>query len=211
MGLSHLGCWGSQARQNTITRGATSPTGGKGGSGRTSSDRQTQTLLWRLLRDLLAAKHVSLGIVIIDLQLKGPDYRDPAPRSPAQPGAAWRRKPATPYKERRTLKLLPISVAHCPSPDLFFLMRSQGAFERKTGAKFLQKETFAMPQTDASRPRNRGFLGPDSSALSSQDLQDRSQLRYELDLNSWNFRIWGVAASGFLTDSCVLQSKETLL
>jgi PHS family inorganic phosphate transporter-like MFS transporter len=32
-------------------------------------------------------------------------------------------------------------------------------------------------------------------------LQDRHQLRYELDLNAWNFRIWGVAASGFLTDS----------
>lgn len=31
--------------------------------------------------------------------------------------------------------------------------------------------------------------------------QDRQQLRYELDLNSWNLRIWGVAASGFLTDS----------
>jgi MFS transporter, PHS family, inorganic phosphate transporter len=28
-------------------------------------------------------------------------------------------------------------------------------------------------------------------------------LRYELDLNSWNLRIWGVAASGFLTDSYV--------
>ncbi|SPN97811.1 related to high-affinity phosphate permease, phosphate-repressible [Cephalotrichum gorgonifer] len=33
---------------------------------------------------------------------------------------------------------------------------------------------------------------------------DRRQLRYELDLNSWNLRIWGVAASGFLTDSFVL-------
>ncbi|KAK3362868.1 major facilitator superfamily domain-containing protein [Lasiosphaeria hispida] len=34
--------------------------------------------------------------------------------------------------------------------------------------------------------------------------QERHQLRYELDLNSWNLRIWGVAASGFLTDSCLL-------
>lgn len=34
-----------------------------------------------------------------------------------------------------------------------------------------------------------------------QVLQDRRQLRYELDLNSWNLRIWMVAASGFLTDS----------
>lgn len=33
--------------------------------------------------------------------------------------------------------------------------------------------------------------------------QERQQLRYELDLNSWNLRIWGVAASGFLTDSFV--------
>lgn len=49
--------------------------------------------------------------------------------------------------------------------------------------------------------KNRGFLGFDSSALPPRDRQDRSQLRYELDLNSWNFRIWGVAASGFLTDS----------
>ncbi|KAF7518890.1 hypothetical protein G7054_g13297 [Neopestalotiopsis clavispora] len=49
--------------------------------------------------------------------------------------------------------------------------------------------------------RNRGFLGFDSSALPARDLQDRRQLRYELDLNSWNLRIWGVAASGFLTDS----------
>lgn len=32
-------------------------------------------------------------------------------------------------------------------------------------------------------------------------MQDRRQLRFELDLNSWNFRVWGVAASGFLTDS----------
>ncbi|KAH8202646.1 hypothetical protein TruAng_003132 [Truncatella angustata] len=57
--------------------------------------------------------------------------------------------------------------------------------------------------------RNRGFLGSDSSALPSRDLQDRRQLRYELDLNSWNFRIWGVAASGFLTDST--RSRATML
>ena len=49
--------------------------------------------------------------------------------------------------------------------------------------------------------RNRGYLGFDSSALPPRDRQDRHQLRYELDLNSWNLRIWGVAASGFLTDS----------
>ncbi|KAJ2905097.1 phosphate transporter [Zalerion maritima] len=49
--------------------------------------------------------------------------------------------------------------------------------------------------------KNRGFLGYDSSALPSADARDRSQLRFELDLNSWNLRIWGVAASGFLTDS----------
>lgn len=31
--------------------------------------------------------------------------------------------------------------------------------------------------------------------------QDRQQLRSEIDLNSWNFRLWAVAASGFLTGS----------
>ncbi|KAG6006315.1 hypothetical protein E4U43_000456 [Claviceps pusilla] len=69
-----------------------------------------------------------------------------------------------------------------------------------------------MPSDLASaRRRNRGFLGHDSSALSSQDQQDRNQLRYELDLNSWNFRIWGVAASGFLTDSYNLFSTNVIL
>ncbi|KAH7005249.1 hypothetical protein EDB82DRAFT_521235 [Fusarium venenatum] len=59
--------------------------------------------------------------------------------------------------------------------------------------------------------RNRGFLGSDSSALPSQDAQDRQQLRYELDLNSWNFRIWGVCASGFLTDSYNLFSTNVII
>ncbi|PTB64120.1 MFS general substrate transporter [Trichoderma citrinoviride] len=63
----------------------------------------------------------------------------------------------------------------------------------------------------SSGRRNRGFLGADSSALSSQDAQDRHQLRYELDLNSWNLRIWGVAASGFLTDSYNLFSTNVIL
>jgi hypothetical protein len=58
------------------------------------------------------------------------------------------------------------------------------------------------------RKRNRGYLGHDSSALPPRDSQDRHQLRYELDLNSWNLRIWGVAASGFLTDSCVLMAPS---
>ncbi|KAK0383279.1 hypothetical protein NLU13_9192 [Sarocladium strictum] len=62
-----------------------------------------------------------------------------------------------------------------------------------------------------SRRRNRGFLGSDSSALSAEDAQDRNQLRYELDLNSWNLRIWGVAASGFLTDSYNLFSTNVIL
>lgn len=56
---------------------------------------------------------------------------------------------------------------------------------------------------DPEKKRNRGYLGYDSSALPPRDRLDRQQLRYELDLNSWNLRIWGVAASGFLTDSCV--------
>ncbi|EHK16425.1 uncharacterized protein TRIVIDRAFT_40830 [Trichoderma virens Gv29-8] len=64
---------------------------------------------------------------------------------------------------------------------------------------------------NSSGRRNRGFLGADSSALSSQDVQDRHQLRYELDLNSWNLRIWGVAASGFLTDSYNLFSTNVIL
>ncbi|TWU75414.1 hypothetical protein ED733_003264 [Metarhizium rileyi] len=62
-----------------------------------------------------------------------------------------------------------------------------------------------------SRRKNRGFLGSDSSALSAQDSQDRHQLRYELDLNTWNLRIWGVAASGFLTDSYNLFSTNVIL
>ncbi len=48
------------------------------------------------------------------------------------------------------------------------------------------------------------LLGSDLRGQLSLILQDRHQLRYELDLNSWNFRIWGVAASGFLTDSYVV-------
>ncbi|POR36490.1 Putative acetate kinase [Tolypocladium paradoxum] len=69
-----------------------------------------------------------------------------------------------------------------------------------------------MPSDPSStRRRNRGFLGPDSSALPAQDVQDRHQLRYELDLNSWNLRIWGVAASGFLTDSYNLFSTNVIL
>ncbi|RMJ12549.1 hypothetical protein BHE90_009864 [Fusarium euwallaceae] len=62
-----------------------------------------------------------------------------------------------------------------------------------------------------SMRQNRGFLGSDSSALPSQDAQDRQQLRYELDLNAWNFRIWGVCASGFLTDSYNLFSTNVIL
>ncbi|KAF3764771.1 MFS general substrate transporter [Cryphonectria parasitica EP155] len=58
--------------------------------------------------------------------------------------------------------------------------------------------------------KNRGFLGFDSSALPVGDRQDRRQLRYELDLNSWNFRIWGVAASGFLTDSYNLFASNVI-
>ncbi|KAK4226943.1 repressible high-affinity phosphate permease [Podospora fimiseda] len=56
-------------------------------------------------------------------------------------------------------------------------------------------------QPDPERKQNRGYLGEYSEALSQRDRQARDQLRYQLDLNSWNLRIWGVAASGFLTDS----------
>ncbi|KAK3336529.1 phosphate transporter [Cercophora scortea] len=64
---------------------------------------------------------------------------------------------------------------------------------------------------EIERRRNRGFLGFDSSALPPRDRQDRHQLRYELDLNSWNLRIWGVAASGFLTDSYNLFATNVIL
>ncbi|KAL2256682.1 hypothetical protein VTK26DRAFT_1308 [Humicola hyalothermophila] len=61
------------------------------------------------------------------------------------------------------------------------------------------------------KQKNRGYLGNDSSALPPRDRQDRQQLRYELDLNSWNLRIWGVAASGFLTDSYNLFATNVIL
>ncbi|KAK0612953.1 inorganic phosphate transporter [Bombardia bombarda] len=64
---------------------------------------------------------------------------------------------------------------------------------------------------DPEERTNRGFLGFDSSALLPQDRQDRDQLRYELDLNSWNLRIWAVAASGFLTDSYNLFATNVIL
>lgn len=63
---------------------------------------------------------------------------------------------------------------------------------------------------DDVETKNRGFLGCDSSALPPRDRQDRRQLRYELDLNSWNLRIWGVAASGFLTDSYNLFASNVI-
>lgn len=61
------------------------------------------------------------------------------------------------------------------------------------------------------RRRNRGYLGADSSALSPQDRQDRRELRYQLDLNSFNFRIWVITASGFLTDSYNLFATNVIL
>ncbi|TLS27638.1 hypothetical protein PpBr36_05216, partial [Pyricularia pennisetigena] len=66
--------------------------------------------------------------------------------------------------------------------------------------------TFAGPQR-----RNRGFLGADSSALSPQDRQDRRQLRYQLDLNSFNARVFIITASGFLTDSYNLFATNVIL
>jgi PHS family inorganic phosphate transporter-like MFS transporter len=61
------------------------------------------------------------------------------------------------------------------------------------------------------RRKNLGFLGHDSSALTPQQQQERRQLRYELDLNSFNWKIWGVAASGFLTDSYNLFATNVIL
>ncbi|KAK4162088.1 putative inorganic phosphate transporter [Cladorrhinum sp. PSN259] len=66
-------------------------------------------------------------------------------------------------------------------------------------------------QPDPERKQNRGYLGEYSEALSSSDRQARDQLRYQLDLNSWNLRIWGVAASGFLTDSYNLFATNVIL
>ncbi|KAH8747618.1 major facilitator superfamily domain-containing protein [Diaporthe sp. PMI_573] len=59
--------------------------------------------------------------------------------------------------------------------------------------------------------KNRGFLGSDGSGLSQHDKANRRQLRYEIDLNSWNLRIWMVAASGFLTDSYNLFATNVIL
>lgn len=66
-----------------------------------------------------------------------------------------------------------------------------------------------MYPDDAER-QNRGFLGHDSSALPPRERQARQQLRYELDLNSWNLRIWAVAASGFFTDSYNLFASNVI-
>lgn len=63
-----------------------------------------------------------------------------------------------------------------------------------------------------------GFLGPESEALSTDErhvrcpvigsskctdfrLQDLNRLRAEIDMNSFNWRVFAVAASGFFTDS----------
>lgn len=69
-----------------------------------------------------------------------------------------------------------------------------------------------------TRSANRGFLGPESEALSTNErhvgftmigsflcanprVQDRNRLRAEIDMNSFNWRVFAVAASGFFTDS----------
>lgn len=58
-----------------------------------------------------------------------------------------------------------------------------------------------MYYPDDVERKKRGFLGHDSWALRPRERQARQQLRYELDLNAWNARIWAVAASGFLANS----------
>ena len=60
----------------------------------------------------------------------------------------------------------------------------------------------------ADRRKKKGNL---TDKFLDTTLQERQQLRYELDLNSWNLRIWGVAASGFLTDSFVYSCFVLLL
>ncbi|KAK4158195.1 major facilitator superfamily domain-containing protein [Chaetomidium leptoderma] len=69
-------------------------------------------------------------------------------------------------------------------------------------------EQLLAPQ-HGSPPQEQGT--PSQSADGQQHYQDRQQLRYELDLNSWNLRIWGVAASGFLTDSYNLFASNVIL
>ncbi|KAK4106004.1 MFS general substrate transporter [Parathielavia hyrcaniae] len=62
-----------------------------------------------------------------------------------------------------------------------------------------------------SEPQRPGQVPVVYHAAGEQQYQDRQQLRYELDLNSWNLRIWGVAASGFLTDSYNLFATNVIL
>jgi hypothetical protein len=58
-----------------------------------------------------------------------------------------------------------------------------------------------VPSTVGRVPELHMIYNTTSHSTADPGVQDRDQLRYELDLNSWNLRIWGVAASGFLTDS----------
>ncbi|KAK4128338.1 MFS general substrate transporter [Parathielavia appendiculata] len=72
----------------------------------------------------------------------------------------------------------------------------------------------APPQyilTPPSKPQRPEQASAVYNAAGEHQYQDRHQLRYELDLNSWNLRIWGVAASGFLTDSYNLFATNVIL
>ncbi|KAF2259816.1 MFS general substrate transporter [Lojkania enalia] len=56
-----------------------------------------------------------------------------------------------------------------------------------------------------------GFLGPNAEALTGGELRDRQRLRDDIDLNSFNLRIWAVAATGFFTDSYNLFATNVIL
>ncbi|KAF2468446.1 phosphate transporter [Lindgomyces ingoldianus] len=58
---------------------------------------------------------------------------------------------------------------------------------------------------------HHGFLGPNGEVLTEQERRDRQRLRDEIDLNSFNLRIWAVAATGFFTDSYNLFATNVIL
>ncbi|KIW00742.1 uncharacterized protein PV09_07726 [Verruconis gallopava] len=59
--------------------------------------------------------------------------------------------------------------------------------------------------------KNRGFLGPRSEALATNELRAREELRLDIDGNGFNWHVWAVAASGFFTDSYNLFATNVIL
>lgn len=124
--------------------------------------------------------------------------------------------------QRRRRGILSFVLRICRDPLLLVLVNSPlhlvAAACEANARLHVQQPRRPCPQEDMSRYRypddvekkNRGFLGHDSAVLPPRERQARNQLRYELDLNSWNLRIWGVAASGFLTDSYNLFASNVI-